>query len=377
MSLSGPARHFGGRSPATGEPAQLVLDDWKLEVRTANGSLSSRLVDVRIRDVGTAESGLEFAWDTEHGPVAVQIFDRALLGEIRASRGLQELPQLVALRASRARKSVGRTIGVMALLVLQLLPLLVIATFLWNADRIAGAAAARISLEQEVALGTQLFAAMQGPLALQDSGPAYDAVRTIGERLTRGSRYAYRFHVATNPSVNAFAVPGGIVVVHTGLLQATKRPEELAGVVAHEVQHVELRHSLRGLVKQLGWRGLFVLMTGDFGSTLVGTAALELTSLRFSRDTESEADNRGFDDLVEAGIDPGGMADFFTVMAAKSGGLTPSPFLSTHPASAAREAALRGREKDIRGRTFQPLDLGPWPPVLGDGRTLVREPVFR
>src|SRR5688572_15777239 len=137
-------------------------------------------------------------------------------------------------------------------------------------------------------------------------------------------------------------MPGGVVVVHTGLIAATRRPEELAGVLAHEVQHVELRHSLRGLIKDLGLRGLWSYATGDLGGTVAGQAALELTSLRFSRDDEREADGHGLDAMIAAGIDPAGMPDFFRVMAEKSGD-APAAFLSTHPLSEDRERELRQR----------------------------------
>jgi beta-barrel assembly-enhancing protease len=362
-SLSAPARLYGGDSPATGEDAQVEIGGSELRVHAANQSLSCPLTAVRIREVGTGNLGLEFAWDADGRIHAVQIFDPAALNAIRSNGDLQALPQMAAFHASRRHRSTVRTLGWTALIVFLSLPILLILIFLWQADRIARAAAERISIEQEMSFGEQAFASMRGSLKLQDSGPAFEAVESIGARLTEGSKYRYRFHVAENDAINAFAVPGGIVVVHTGLIKATRRPEELAGVLAHEVQHVEQRHSLQALVKDLGLRGLWMLFTGDLGSGLVGQAALELTSLSFSRDAEAQADAKGFDELIEAGIDPSGMADFFTIMAKQEGAATPPPFLSTHPASTAREAALRAREEELRGKDFAPLALGAWPPV--------------
>jgi beta-barrel assembly-enhancing protease len=359
-TLSGPARLYGGGSPATGEDAQLSIGSAQLEVRTAHKVVSSALANVRIREVGTGRLGLEFAWDADEGICAVQTFDPSLLSALRT--GLQALPQMSALRAGQRRSSVVRTVGIAALVTFLLLPLLLLLIFIWQADRIAGWVASKIPIEQEVSLGDQAFAAMSASLQLQDSGPAYEAVQKIGAQLTQGSRYHYRFHVAKNDAINAFAVPGGIVVVHTGLINATRRPEELAGVLAHEVQHVELRHSLRGLVKDLGLQGLWLVLTGDIGSGAVGSAALQLTSLQFSREAEAQADANGFDELLEARIDPTGMADFFAVMTKSEGGVTPPLFLSSHPASEAREAALRAREQEATGKDFVALELGPWPP---------------
>jgi hypothetical protein len=375
-TLTGQARLYGGDSPATGQDAQFAINASELEVRPAaksfrgpepeigeaDRSLSCPLTAVRIREVGTGNLGLEFAWDANEGIRALQVFDPAALKAIRGSAELQSLPQMAALHANRRRGSRARAAGWIALMVFLLLPILLILVFLWQADRIARAAAERISVEQEMNFGEQAFASMQGSLQLQDSGPAFDAVNSIGTRLTEGSKYRYRFHVAENDAINAFAIPGGIVVVHTGLIKATTRPEELAGVLAHEVQHVEQRHSLQALVKDLGLRGLWMLVSGDIGSGLVGQAALEITSLRFSRDAEAQADAKGFNELIEAGIDPSGMADFFTIMAKQEGAVTPPPFLSTHPASTTREATLRKRQEEVQGRDFAPLTLGAWPP---------------
>ena len=362
MTITGPARLFGGDSPATGEPATISIVGAQLEVRAGDQHVSSSLSEVRVREVGTGDLGLEFAWDSTDGIRAVQVFDAPTLAAIRSNPDLQSLPQMTNFRAAQRRGRAVRTVGWIAVLIFLGLPLIVIGLFVWQADRIASAAASRISIEQETAFGEQAFASMKGTLKLQEAGPAFDAVQEIGSRLTEGSKYRYRFHVADNDAINAFAIPGGIVVVHTGLIKATRRPEELAGVLAHEVQHVEQRHSLQALVKDLGLRGLWLLVTGDIGGGLLGQAALELTSLSFSRDAEAQADAKGFDELVEAEIDPSGMADFFTIMSKQEGAATPPALLSTHPASEAREAAMRAREAEVKERTFAPLDLGGWPP---------------
>lgn len=360
--IAGPARLYGASSPATGEDAQLTIAGSQLSARTDSGVYSCALSVLRVREVGTGTLGLELAWDSSDGIRAVQVFDAATLTALRADPEIRALPQMAAFTAQQRRGAVGRTLGWGALTVFLLLPLLLILIFIWQADRIARAAATRISVEQERALGEQAFAAIKATLKLEDGGPAYDAVQTIGKRLTEGSEYRYRFHVADDDAINAFAIPGGIIVVHTGLIAATRRPEELAGVLAHEVQHVEQRHSLQALIKDLGLRGLWLLVSGDIGSGVVGQAAFKLTSLQFSRDAESEADAKGFDELLKARIDPSGMGDFFTTMAKEETGIAPPPLLSTHPASDAREAAMRAREAAAKLEPFVPLDMGSWPP---------------
>jgi beta-barrel assembly-enhancing protease len=362
MTITGSARLYGGESPPTGEDAEFSIDGDVLVVTGAARAHTVPLDALLFREVGIDVVGLELAWEADGVLQAAQIFDPVALKALRADARMQALPQIAALRLERRRSSVARTIGWTALAIFLLLPLLLILLFVWQADRIAALAASRVSVEQEMKFGEQAFATMKGSLTLVDSGPALAAVKSLGDRLTVGSQYRYRFHVAKDDTINAFAVPGGIVVVHTGLIAATRRPEELAGVLAHEVQHVEQRHSLEAMVKDLGLRGLWALVSGDLSGGLIGQAAVELTSLSFSRGAEEEADARGFDKLVEARIDPSGMADFFTVMAKQEGGVAPPPFLSTHPASTARESMLRVRAAELRSRPFEPLQLGEWPP---------------
>jgi Zn-dependent protease with chaperone function len=363
MTPIGKARLFGGESPATGEDALIAIVGEHMEVRTASHVHTPLLADLRLREVGAVQAGLEFAWDSEAGIRAVQVFDAAALNTLRTNAAFQASPQRAGLEAERRRGAVGRRFGWTALALFLSLPALLLLVFLWQADRIARAVAERIPIEQEMKVGEQAFAAMRGTLSLEDSGPAYEAVQALGLRLAQAGKYRYRFHVANDPAVNAFAMPGGIIVVHTGLIASTRRPEELAGVLAHEVQHVEQRHSLKALVKNLGLRGLWMMVTGDISGGTIGQAALELTRSSFSRAAEEQADTAGFDGLVAAGIDPRGMADFFAVMANLEGSATLPPFLSTHPASRDREATLRARESEIAGRTFEPVRLGQWPPI--------------
>lgn len=360
-NTQGPARLYGGESPATGEDARFVLEGNVLLVHAGERSHTVPLANLRLRTVGTGAIGLELAWETDGVVHAAQVFEPSALRALRLDPRMQAMPQMTALRGSERRSAVRRTVGWSALATFLLLPLLLILVFVWQADRIAAAAASRISIERETQFGEQAFASMRGSLALIDSGPAYEAVQTLGQRLTQGSKYRYRFHVAKNDAINAFAVPGGIIVVHTGLIEATRRPEELAGVLAHEVEHVEQRHSLEAMVKDLGLRGLWALVSGDLGGALVGQAAVELTRLSFSRGAEEEADAKGFDRLIEAGIDPGGMADFFIVMSQQENVSAP-PFLSTHPASRDRETVLRQRHQALGQRQFVPVRLGAWPP---------------
>jgi beta-barrel assembly-enhancing protease len=333
-----------------------------LGVEAAAGKVSARasLADVILREAGFDERGLELTWMSGSDRWAVHVLDADAARGLLSTPALATTPMADALLKRGRRNTAARSLGWSLLVALILLPLVLLLLFLLNANRIAGWIAGTIPIDQEVGIGRQAFEGMRGGLELKDTGAAYEAVSTIGARLTKGSKYRYEFHVAEDKAVNAFALPGGVIVVNTGLIDLTARPEELAGVLAHEVQHVELRHSVRGLVKSLGLRGLFAFATGDIGGSLLGEAAVGLTGLKFSRDDESEADRMGLDSLVAADIDPSGMPTFFERMS-KHTGEAPVAFVSSHPSGADREAALRARVSATK-KTFTPLSTGAWPP---------------
>lgn len=152
--------------------------------------------------------------------------------------------------------------------------------------------------------------------------------------------FAFEFVVQKDESVNAFALPGGFVTVNSGLLEAAESGEEVAGVLGHEIQHALLRHGTRRILRELG--GSMVLSLLMLGGEPTGMSALSgrLTSLSYDRGQESEADARGVDLLLRAGIDPRGLARFFERLSRESGA-APPVLLSTHPDSGERSELVR------------------------------------
>lgn len=364
---------FGPGLPATGQRCTLVATATQVAASWpgAPAPVACALAKVAFAEVGFGKPGLELKWaahsdggaasaspsaaaNTSADSWLVHVLDPAAATALRTRADWAALPALAQLHRQQQRQRSRRRLGWVGIALLLLSPVLLLLLFLSQAGRLADAITARIPVAQEAKLGREAFQSMRDSLKLQDTGEAREVVTAIGRQLTQGSRYGYEFHVAEDPSLNAFALPGGIVVVNTGLLAATRRPEELAGVLAHEVQHVELRHGTAAIVKDLGWRMLWAWFTGDWGGSLAGQAAAELGSLKFSRDAEAAADQHGFDALVRAGIDPGGMPDFFATMA-KQAPDAPASFLSTHPLSTDREQALRTRLSTVAGRHFVPL----------------------
>ena len=142
--------------------------------------------------------------------------------------------------------------------------------------------------------------------------------------------------------INAFALPGGQILLSEGLLRYARSPDEVAGIIAHEMGHVLHRHATTAMIEALGVGFLFGVMLGDLGFSAVGMAGEALVRLSFSREAESEADETAADLLRRAGLGTGGLADFFERMDKDIGDVPAHlAFLSTHPRNESRMRRFR------------------------------------
>jgi predicted Zn-dependent protease len=181
-----------------------------------------------------------------------------------------------------------------------------------------------------------------------------------------GSPYTFKVTVVDEDTLNAFAAPGGQIVILRGLLARTHTPEEFAGVLAHEAQHVIRRHATRAILQHASAGVLVGALTGDVsGVAAFGLdAARNLGLLRYSRDHESEADEAGLRMLLDAGIDPAGMVAFYDVLAREARSLpAPLHYLSTHPATAERIARIRRLAKGLGAPTLSLGSADEWAEV--------------
>lgn len=241
------------------------------------------------------------------------------------------------------RRRRGVLVGSSALGALGLLAVL----YLVGIPAAAGFVADRVPAAWEARLGAAVVdqVAPPGQRCTDPAGRA--ALERIVDRLAGAlgpTPYRFRVQVAREEVVNALAAPGGHLVVFRGLVGFAVSPEELAGVLAHEIQHVTRRHATRRLIEQAGLAVLLAAVTGDpTGAAAVGAeAARALAAARYSRAAEEEADREGLRLLVAAGVDPAGMVSLFDRLA-RTGGAEPTllAFLSTHPRTEERVAALR------------------------------------
>jgi len=177
-----------------------------------------------------------------------------------------------------------------------------------------------------------------------EAGPAAEAVRRIVARLADAVEanpgYEFDVRVVVSDAVNAAALPGGKIVVFSGLLAEAGSPDEVAGVLAHEIQHVLHRDALRGMVGRLGGSAVIALLLGGGDLARIAGQAGALDQLAYGRDQERAADRDGVLLLARAGLPPAALPEFFERLRAKEGGGLPE-FLSTHPDTASRIAELR------------------------------------
>lgn len=149
---------------------------------------------------------------------------------------------------------------------------------------------------------------------------------------------------------NAFALPDDSIIVTDELIGMAEHPDELTGVLAHEIAHIEHNHIMKNVIRQIGAGIFFDVVFGGAGAgQAVAIASVNLAGLRFSRDDERDADSRGMDYLDAASISTAGIArmfDRFEAYAADEGAGDIPTMLSTHPASQERAIAARARARD-------------------------------
>jgi len=158
--------------------------------------------------------------------------------------------------------------------------------------------------------------------------------------------YTFDLLVLDADFVNAFALPGGYMLVSTGLIKASQSPDELAGVLAHEMAHITARHGTQRLLREYAWAFFARLLIGG-GDGLVTYLAGSMITSAFDRDDEREADAKGVERLLGAGINPLGLADFFARLekeearGGRSTGRKILSYVASHPELAERRENIR------------------------------------
>ncbi|MDN5848237.1 MAG: M48 family metallopeptidase [Nitrococcus sp.] len=204
-------------------------------------------------------------------------------------------------------------------------------------------------------IGRQTFAQMrQSQRVVTDTG-VNRRVRCVAREITKAAARLYpeakmpetwEVAIFQNPTPNAFALPGGHIGVHSGMLRVADNPAQLAAVIGHEVGHLLANHGNERLTQQLGIKSVLLLvgLFGDINNAqilqAIGVGARLGITLPFSRAHEQEADLMGLQMMAAAGFPPSQSVELWRNMA-RSGGAQPIEFLSTHPAHETRIQNLR------------------------------------
>lgn len=217
------------------------------------------------------------------------------------------------------------------------------------------------SKEQDVQLGKEAAGQVEKQVEVVNNRELTDYIAAIGSKLAaqpQADKYPYTFKVVNDKSINAFALPGGPAFVHTGLIAAVDNESQLAGVLAHEIVHVALRHGTNQVSKanliqlpaMLASQKLGGGILGQLGQLGIGLGANSLL-LKFSRTAETQADLLGAQIAAQAGYNPVEMARFFEKLEAAGGSRGPQ-FLSDHPNPGNRMKAIQNLIQQMPQRSY-------------------------
>ena len=347
----------GGSSPGS-----LSVQKDCLEFKWSDGTLTFPIAGLRLR-VGGHDGRQIFFEHVEFPGWSIHTAEKAVLDDLAtvANPALQ-----AAIRQGR-RKLRGMPASLIFLGVLLLLLGAVLAGLFWQRDVLVRKAAENVPAEWERKLGDLSFDQIKRQEKITDDPERMAVVAVITKRLLpaiKDAGYKFQFHVAENTNINAFAMPGGHVVIFTGLLDAAQTPEEIAGVIAHELAHVTRRHSLRNIIGAAGMALIVQSVIGDSSGlqAVILQGGQSLLTQKFSRDFEREADDAGWDYLMAADIDPRGLIDFFKKLQKEEAGRdsaglrNASALLNTHPATGERIQRLQAKWEALgRKDGFRPL----------------------
>lgn len=180
-----------------------------------------------------------------------------------------------------------------------------------------------------------------------------DSVVTHICKSNKIDRSKLKIHVLDKGDINAFALPNGHLIIYSGLILNSDNQEELAGVICHEIAHIELNHVMKKLVKEIGLSVLISMTTGNSSAEVIKEAAKMLSSSAFDRSLEKEADIKAVDYLVNANVNPEPFADFlFKLSDTEHEATKYFTWISTHPDSRERAEYIiqysKGKETEYK-----------------------------
>ena len=231
-----------------------------------------------------------------------------------------------------------------------------------------GISACGVSQQQEVQLGQQESAQIQQQLPLVQDAVINQYVSSLGNQIASKTSRAdlqWQFYVVNTDVVNAFALPGGIVYVNRGVLERADKMDELAGVMAHEIEHVVRRHSVKQMEQMQGANvgvalacTLTNICSNQAAATAINVGGTAIFA-KFSRADEVQADEGGFHNVMNAGISPEGMLSFFQKLLAEEqqngSSSAVNSWFSDHPGTQDRIQDIQNMLAQVPASTLRSL----------------------
>ena len=290
-------------------------------------------------------------------------FERDLKQAVMASGDTDLMQWIDADKAKRGRRRFG-----CLLLIALFIGALVMLPTIWRYT--AGTAVESLPPSVDQKIGEVAWGQLSAQIDLIEVTEVDDAMQVMYEALWPhfGEQpWTIEIFLANESQINAFAVPGGVIVFHSGLLYAAQTPEEVAGVLAHEIAHVTHRHSVHGIAESLGIVVAAQVLLGDVSGLVVLARELITMAALNSRSQadEAEADATAARALYDANIDPRVLATFFERLREKYGDNEAADYwMSTHPSHGARIAAVNTLadqlEAEFGKKSYEPLGID-WP----------------
>ncbi|MEJ7863021.1 MAG: M48 family metallopeptidase, partial [Pyrinomonadaceae bacterium] len=221
----------------------------------------------------------------------------------------------------------------------------------------------KYQIQDDVKLGRQASIEVERQMPILNDNQATRFVQDVGRRLVNAiprqfqhPEFQYTFEIVNARDINAFALPGGPMYVNRGMIEAARTEGEMAGVMAHEISHVALRHGTAQATEQskplnqiLGIGAVLggAILGGEQGAQ-IGMMGAQAWMTKFSRKYETQADILGAQIMANAGYDPRDLANMFRTIAQQSGGQRAPEWLSSHPDPGNRYAKINQEAQMLR-----------------------------
>jgi len=370
MSQKFTADYFDGRTARKQSVSVSVSREGLHFALESKGDILWSFANIRLQKIGNNLQNLRFEYEieTEEG--------RFVESLIVTDRDFREVIIALAppgfstsLRPPDLKRKIGFALGVL------LIPFVLYALWISIIPSIARSLTLKVPVAWEEKLGDTILGSMSPEESRRNAPQTQQALEEIVARLLATDPqqpYKIKIHLQSDSLVNAFALPGGHIIVFQGLLDQTDSAEEMAGILAHELQHVLRRHTTQAIIRSVSIYLIFSTLTGDVTGamqTVLDTAS-NLGHLSMNRSMETEADRDGMLMILKAGINPAGMIQAFQKLDdnLNSDKNQSSPddlktesssnilkYISTHPLGAERVKNLQDIARNSAEKNYSPL----------------------